>query len=53
MRGLKPKKSTENEEEWLDRVGKMEHSHDILMGETKLCVYVYVSHVHQESLGFL
>ena len=51
MRGLKPKKSTENEEEWLYRVGKMEHSHDILMGETKLCVYV--SHVHQESLGFL
>jgi hypothetical protein len=54
MRGLKPKKSTENGEEWLDRLGKMEHSHDILVGETKLCVCVTCSLlVHQETLGFL
>jgi hypothetical protein len=38
MRGLKPKKRIEYGEEWLGRLGKMEHSHDILMGETKLCV---------------
>jgi hypothetical protein len=38
MRGLMPKKSTENGEECLHRLGKMKHIHDILVGETKLCV---------------